>query len=1119
MKRRMLALLLAVFMVTTASQVALAAEIVLSVESAENFENAKDAELNFVAENTSETALEGYFVTGLYESGTDRLLTYNYVKMQMQPGAKQHYGSLLQMPTEGLFYAKTFVWDTLVAPKTLSNLLTVKGNKEPVESLTFASGDLHLSVGAEQVLQVVVKPESRQGDPLIWKSSDPTVIKVNDGVLTALAEGSATVEVRTPDGGKTATCIVEVVKKTAPILTEVTKAIRETGAYVYAQNNAPTIGSIGGEWSVFSLARGGIEVPASYYDDYYERVVAHVAQESQKEKRRFSDKVTEVERIALALAAIGKEPSNVGGVDLYDYIWNKGANFPNIKPSGELGARQGANELIFALLALDAKGTAEPQGATATRQWIIDKLLADYQCDGGGFALSKAFGLDVDITAMALQSLAPYRDQPSVALAIENALDVLSQMQNDDGSFQSSYGDSSESIGQVVVALSALGIDAHTDERFVEQKGTPVTALLSYYVDGGGFKHAKSESGPNAMATDQGLYALVAYERYAKGALALYDMRDVESSNQETQLEATLAIEKRIIGKGDTLSRVSIGFNEGDTVWDVFERELTARNIPFEHMYYGTYDSVYIQSIDGDGEFDHGSGSGWMFHVNGEFPNVGVSKVPVKQGDAITFVYVQEYNDSTLSLADVVTRYVRIAKTDYLASDYTPESYSRLAQAIQSAEVLVANPAYQGKEIDDVKGLELSDAIATILAAQEALVVKTPYVPTPAVVPDDFQNDLWLNTNFQILGVGETYQLVSRRVPEIIDGPISNSITHPPYRYRLVSGDSVSLEETTASQMTVTAVKTGTSVVEVSYDAVEANGKMYGACSPVNKSYFVVDVQEMPDVPLTLSTDIALRSYDTVYFSQGETTPYTFTVTSDAPFEVTVNGQTQPTNGSQVTVQLENRSNIVGIRTASQALYYVLDARKIEVAVENETSPGQPLRAGDTAHIAFKGITMPVYKLATIYNPTWYAPNGQWGSTYGTTVRYTNPDLGELISYDNVQYELAEHNAIRVTLPESKTYTLAEGHIDCEWWGSPLGTERDMSGPGEPNLNADVLRDKFSVMPSIQLVVDAQPTVAEEKVDLESNVLETPETQEALEAPEVPEAPETLEVPEGAETK
>ncbi|MCT4620794.1 MAG: Ig-like domain-containing protein, partial [Marinisporobacter sp.] len=408
---------------------------------------------------------------------------------------------------------------------------------------------------------------------------------------------------------------------------------------------------------------------------------------------------------------------------------------------------------------------------------------------------------------------------------------------------------------------------------------------------------------------------------------------------------------------------------------------------------------------------------------------------------------------------------------------YTKDTFLALENAIQSAEAIVHDEQYNSKKAD--KEVRVSTEIGKLMTAVKGLVKKGNLPVSSADIPDDFENDLWLNTNFQILEVNDTYRLKSRRVPEIIDDPINNKVAHPHYNYKIIEGDSVTLQDTTDSNMTIKAVKEGTSIIEVGYDATKKHGRNYGAVSRVNKSYMIVDVVADKDADhgITLDTDIDVRSYDTVYYSEGDTVDYSFNVTATGSdkVEVTCNGNSVEGSGNRYTVPLENRGNIIGIKAtkgeAREKLYYVIDARKIEMKIKNNSRPKRDIAVGDEVKVSFRGITMPVYKLATIYNPTWYDPNSQWDPTYGTTVRYNNRDLGEVVSYDNVQYELAKHNAISFTVTEEKTYRFTDGYIKCEWWGRPLGTEKNIRGPGSPDLNAPIRHDDFSMLPDFEVVV------------------------------------------------
>ena len=106
--------------------------------------------------------------------------------------------------------------------------------------------------------------------------------------------------------------------------------------------------------------------------------------------------------------------------------------------------------------------------------------------------------------------------------AADDALALLSAMQGSDGGF----GTSSEACAQVIVALTALGIDPMTDGRFIKNGLTALDALASFYVSGGGFRHT-ADGALDGMATEQGYYALAAYYRFAAGQTNLFNMSDV----------------------------------------------------------------------------------------------------------------------------------------------------------------------------------------------------------------------------------------------------------------------------------------------------------------------------------------------------------------------------------------------------------------------------------------------------------------------------------------------------------------------------------------------------------------------------------------------------------------
>lgn len=82
-----------------------------------------------------------------------------------------------------------------------------------------------------------------------------------------------------------------------------------------------------------------------------------------------------------------------------------------------------------------------------------------------------------------------------------------------------------------------------------------------------------------------------------------------------------------------------ISFEPGDTVFDVLKDACSQAGIQMSSRYTPLYGSYYIEGINQLYEFDCGSNSGWMYSVNGWFPNYGASSYTVEDGDQIEWRY------------------------------------------------------------------------------------------------------------------------------------------------------------------------------------------------------------------------------------------------------------------------------------------------------------------------------------------------------------------------------------------------------------------------------------------------------------------------------------------------
>ena len=96
---------------------------------------------------------------------------------------------------------------------------------------------------------------------------------------------------------------------------------------------------------------------------------------------------------------------------------------------------------------------------------------------------------------------------------------------------------------------------------------------------------------------------------------------------------------------GVILSATTVTVTEGESVYDVLQRVCRDNGIQMDASWSGKYGSAYVEGIANLYEFDVGSGSGWMYKVNGWFPNYGCSGYTLSQGDVICWVYTCNLGD------------------------------------------------------------------------------------------------------------------------------------------------------------------------------------------------------------------------------------------------------------------------------------------------------------------------------------------------------------------------------------------------------------------------------------------------------------------------------------------
>lgn len=255
------------------------------------------------------------------------------------------------------------------------------------------------------------------------------------------------------------------------------------------------------DWEAFILGINGMKIKTPLFaTPYFKRVEKEV-----RDKNGEYRLVTDYARIALAFKSHGKDISDIAGYDFTDKI----TSFPTMR-------NQGLNAYSWALIAL--------YGQDADKTQPLIKSILTYQLPSGGFAASVVSvdanstppKGDVDLTAMAVTALSPYRTDETVQTAVEQAVAYLSAAQEEDGTYTANGVRNAESVSQVIIALCAAGVEAD-DTRFVKNGCTLADILDTFRLTDGMYAHVR-ENGAKAdpIATRQAALALSAYRQAAR---------------------------------------------------------------------------------------------------------------------------------------------------------------------------------------------------------------------------------------------------------------------------------------------------------------------------------------------------------------------------------------------------------------------------------------------------------------------------------------------------------------------------------------------------------------------------------------------------------------------------
>ena len=419
-------------------------------------------------------------------------------------------------------------------PDVYQDVEIVFSFKTPLTNAVIAEKSYALEEGQTVDLDITVTPDNATEPRFIWTYSKEGIVKVTETVsadtytrtvtrrLNCLRTGSVTVTGTPIDDSANCPPIQFTVvvgdasgEDTTDYLQIAKNDIAHGKAYLSGQNQT----YFNNEWTIFTYLRTGGTMDAQKKIAYLQNVQDEIA--------NYGDSLETLDytRLILTLPLLGENPANFA--DKYDLVEALCNSFSD---------NQTSNMYAYGLLTLDSMAYEMPADSAWSRDALIEKILT-FQASDGSFGLGNNSSGSVDMTAIVLQALAPYNNanHPAVQAAITKALSYLKENLSANAGFEAEGGENACSSAQVLIALTALGIDpSDKDSGFTIGKSNLITNLDGFKLESGGFYWLEGNETVNLMGTQQITYAMEAYRRFVLDLNPLYDLTDLNESGSST---------------------------------------------------------------------------------------------------------------------------------------------------------------------------------------------------------------------------------------------------------------------------------------------------------------------------------------------------------------------------------------------------------------------------------------------------------------------------------------------------------------------------------------------------------------------------------------------------------
>lgn len=378
-------------------------------------------------------------------------------------------------------------------------------------------------VGKKTKINYRVMPEGASQEVTYEVTPISGEIEAGDGYVTGKKAGLVLLQIYSKENPAAVNKSITInVKELPQNVKDADKIFEETASYI-----SSVLEPEYDDWMVMGLARSG-KLTDEQKKEYYSRVVNYL----DSEERLYA---TDYARTIIGLTSAGWDVTDVNGENLLEHLSDL-----------DFATQSGVNAAAYTLIAYDSHDydipelesgdTNKKSSKQTTRQALVSYLLdaeitdEDGNKSGGWNYDTASKEADVDMSAMVLQALAPYYDSSSdVKAACDRTLERLSGIQKESGAFESWGSENASSTAEVIVALTALGVDVDGDQRFKKNGNSVIDGMNSLAAEGGGYRYG-DDPAPNSYATKQGYYGMAAYYRFLSGENSLYDMTDVRIS-------------------------------------------------------------------------------------------------------------------------------------------------------------------------------------------------------------------------------------------------------------------------------------------------------------------------------------------------------------------------------------------------------------------------------------------------------------------------------------------------------------------------------------------------------------------------------------------------------------